>query len=86
MLVHEVEEPRNRLLGNLPQHLVADARVDVDLGPRNVLTDTRAPELDAELIVLAVTGIGRAVLAGGTTREAAVELLDHLLDRVFTDE
>ncbi|MGW4243435.1 TetR/AcrR family transcriptional regulator [Nocardia sp. NPDC004722] len=43
-----------------------------------------ATELDAELIVLAVTGISQAVLAGGVTRERAVELLDHLLDRVFT--
>ncbi|MET8425862.1 TetR/AcrR family transcriptional regulator [Nocardia sp. NPDC004860] len=49
-------------------------------------TDTRALELDAELIVLAVTGISQAVLAGGTTRETAVELLDHLLDRVFAGE
>ncbi|MFE3259155.1 hypothetical protein ACFXPS_24000 [Nocardia sp. NPDC059091] len=49
-------------------------------------TGTRALELDAELIVLAVTGISQAVLAGGTTRETAVELLDHLLDRVFTGE
>ncbi|WP_433566387.1 TetR/AcrR family transcriptional regulator [Nocardia sp. CA-151230] len=47
-------------------------------------TDTRALELDAELTVLAVTGISQAILAGGTTRETAVELLDHLLDRVFT--
>ncbi|MFE3052162.1 TetR/AcrR family transcriptional regulator [Nocardia sp. NPDC059239] len=49
-------------------------------------TGTRALELDAELIVLAVTGISQAVLAGGTTRETAVELLDHLLDRVFAGE
>ncbi len=30
----------------------------------------------------AVTGISQAILAGGTTRETAVELLDHRLGRV----
>ncbi|AYF74426.1 TetR/AcrR family transcriptional regulator [Nocardia yunnanensis] len=45
--------------------------------------DARATELDGELIVLTVTAVTQAILAGGTTRERAVELLDHLLDRMF---
>ncbi|APA98146.1 TetR/AcrR family transcriptional regulator [Nocardia seriolae] len=46
-------------------------------------SEALATELDAELIVLAVTGVSQAILAGGATRERAVELLDHMLDRVF---
>ncbi|GAB2516945.1 TetR/AcrR family transcriptional regulator [Nocardia heshunensis] len=49
-------------------------------------SDALTTELDAELIVLAVTGVSQAILAGGTTRERAVQLLDHMLDRVFTAE
>ncbi|MFD7843196.1 TetR/AcrR family transcriptional regulator [Nocardia sp. NPDC059764] len=40
-------------------------------------------ELDAELIVGGITGITQGVLAGGCTRERAVELIDRLLDRVL---
>ncbi|MEC3953442.1 helix-turn-helix domain-containing protein [Nocardia sp. CDC153] len=46
-------------------------------------SDTRAIELDAELIVLTTSAVSQAILAGGATRERAVELLDHMLDRVF---
>ncbi|MEC3918150.1 TetR/AcrR family transcriptional regulator [Nocardia sp. CDC160] len=47
-------------------------------------SDTRANELDAELIVLTTSAVSQAILAGGVTRERAVEVLDHMLDRVFT--
>ncbi|MVU77877.1 TetR family transcriptional regulator [Nocardia sp. ET3-3] len=49
-------------------------------------SDAHATELDAELIVLTASAVSQAILAGGATRERAVELLDHLLDRVFTRE
>lgn len=44
---------------------------------------TATPDLDAELIGAAVGGIAQGTLAGYSTREGAVELLDHLLDRVL---
>lgn len=46
-------------------------------------SDAHATELDGEMVVLTVTSLTQTILAGGVTRERAVELLDHLLDRVL---
>ncbi|QLY29064.1 TetR/AcrR family transcriptional regulator [Nocardia huaxiensis] len=40
-------------------------------------------ELDAQLIVVSVTGITQGVLGGAATREQAEQLLDRLLDRTM---
>ncbi|WP_433663869.1 TetR/AcrR family transcriptional regulator [Nocardia sp. CA-128927] len=41
------------------------------------------PELDAQLIGMAIGGLAQGMLQGYSTAEAAVGLVDHLLDRVL---
>ncbi len=41
------------------------------------------PELDTELVLAAAGGLAQGMLAGYADAEAAMELLDHLLDRVL---
>ncbi|MEV0945918.1 TetR/AcrR family transcriptional regulator [Rhodococcus sp. NPDC049939] len=41
------------------------------------------PDLDAELVTVAVGGLAQGMLAGFATAQSAVDLVDHLLDRVL---
>lgn len=41
------------------------------------------PDLDAELVIAAIGGLSQGMLQGYGTAESALELLDHLLDRVL---
>lgn len=43
----------------------------------------RNPELDAELVAMAIGGLAQGMLQGYGTAESAVELVDHLLDRIL---
>ncbi|WP_405180866.1 TetR/AcrR family transcriptional regulator [Nocardia sp. NBC_01377] len=43
----------------------------------------RAPERDAELVLMTMGGLAQAMLQGYSTTQAALELLDHLLDHVL---
>ncbi|WP_280379708.1 TetR/AcrR family transcriptional regulator [Nocardia wallacei] len=45
-------------------------------GPRN-------PQLDAELVAMAIGGLAQGMLQGYGTAESALELVDHLLDRML---
>lgn len=40
-------------------------------------------DLDAELIVMAIGGLAQGMIQGYGTSESAIELVDHLLDRVL---
>ncbi|MFR9751768.1 TetR/AcrR family transcriptional regulator [Nocardia sp. 004] len=46
-------------------------------------TDRSDPDLDAELITMAIGGLAQGMLQGYTTAHSAVELVEHLLDRVL---
>ncbi|WP_433594143.1 TetR/AcrR family transcriptional regulator [Nocardia sp. CA-145437] len=65
-----------------PRYLVT-VITDQLLRVRGAESDTHTAELDAEIIVGGVSSITQFVLAGGATRERAVELLDRLLDRML---
>lgn len=65
-----------------PRYLIT-AITEQLLRARPAGSDSGAAELDAELIVGGITGITQGVLAGGATRERAVELIDRLLDRML---
>lgn len=41
------------------------------------------PDLDAELIAMAIGGLAQGMLQGYGTTQAAIELVDHLLDRLL---
>ncbi|MFJ9370321.1 TetR/AcrR family transcriptional regulator [Nocardia sp. NPDC101769] len=41
------------------------------------------PELDAELVAMAIGGLAQGMLQGYGTAESAVRLVDHLLDRIL---
>lgn len=43
------------------------------------------PDLDAELVLMFVGGLAQSMLQGYGTAQSAMELLDHLLDRVLGD-
>lgn len=43
----------------------------------------RNPELDAELVAMAIGGLAQGMLQGYGTADSAVELVDHLLDRIL---
>ncbi len=43
----------------------------------------RAPELDAELVLMTIGGLAQAMLQGYSTTQAGLELLDHLLGYVL---
>ncbi|WP_024800166.1 hypothetical protein [Nocardia sp. BMG51109] len=45
--------------------------------------DSKPPDLDAELITMAVGGLAQGMLQGYSTTRSALELLDHLLDRIL---
>ncbi|MFB8277453.1 TetR/AcrR family transcriptional regulator [Nocardia colli] len=44
------------------------------------------PELDAELIAMAIGGLAQGMLQGYGTADAALVLVDHLLDRILGPE
>ncbi|WP_406231582.1 hypothetical protein [Nocardia sp. NBC_01009] len=41
------------------------------------------PDLDAELILATTGGLAQGMLPGHSTAQSAVELVEHLLDRVL---
>ncbi|MET9492490.1 TetR/AcrR family transcriptional regulator [Nocardia sp. NPDC006630] len=44
------------------------------------------PDLDADLVLMAIGGLAQGMLQGYGTAKSAVELVDHLLDRVLGTE
>ncbi|GAA5089257.1 TetR/AcrR family transcriptional regulator [Nocardia iowensis] len=66
-----------------PRALVTIVADQLRRAQRPAISDPNDPELDAELIAMAIAGLAQGMLQGYGTTAGAVELVDHLLDRVL---
>ena len=66
-----------------PRALVTLVAAQLERAEQTTSGPATSPELDAELILVAVGGITQGMVQGHYTAQSAVELVGHLLDRVM---